>query len=69
MQFASGSEQSALPSADQINERLRQFWRLRRHAEPERTTFADQYVDDPGITPIDSTKTFVGINGTYYDER
>ncbi len=69
MQFASGSEQSALASPDQINERLRQFWRLRRHAEPERTTFADQYVDDPGITPIDSTKTFVGINGTYYDER
>jgi Protein of unknown function (DUF2628) len=69
VQFASGSEQSALASPDQINERLRQFWRLRRHAESERTTFADQYVDDPGITPIDSTKTFVGINGTYYDER
>lgn len=69
MQFASGSEQSALASPDQINERLRQFWRLRRHAESERTTFADQYIDDPGITPIDSTKTFVGINGTYYDER
>jgi hypothetical protein len=58
-----------LASPDQINERLRQFWRLRRHAEPERTTLADQYIDEPEITPIDSTKTFVGINGTYYDER
>jgi hypothetical protein len=58
-----------LASPDEINERLRQFWRLRRHAEPERTTLADQYIDEPEITPIDSTKTFVGINGTYYDER
>jgi hypothetical protein len=67
--FASGSEQSALPSPEQVNERLRQFWRLRRHAEPADITFADQYVDEPGITPLDSTKTFVGTNGTYYDER
>jgi hypothetical protein len=58
-----------LASADEINERLRQFWRLRRHAESERTMLADQYIDEPEITPIDSTKTFVGINGTYYDER
>jgi hypothetical protein len=57
-----------LANPDQVNERLRQFWRLRRHAEPERT-YADQIVDDPGITPIDSTKTFVGSNGTYSDER
>ncbi len=69
MQFASGSESSALANPDQVNERLRQFWRLRRHAEPEDTGFADQYLEDPGITPLDSTKTFVGANGTYYDER
>lgn len=69
MQFASGSEQSALTSPEQVNERLRQFWRLRRHAEPARITFADQYADEPDITPLDSTKTFVGTNGTYYDER
>ncbi|MGH6916579.1 MAG: DUF2628 domain-containing protein [Geminicoccaceae bacterium] len=42
---------------------------MRRHAEPARITFADQYVDEPDITPLDSTKTFVGANGTYYDER
>jgi hypothetical protein len=69
VQFASGSEHSALPSAEQVNERLRQFWRLRRHAEPADITFADQYVEEPGVTPLDSTKTFVGSNGTYYDER
>jgi hypothetical protein len=69
VQFASRSEQSALPSPEQVNERLRQFWRLRRHAEPADITFADQYIDEPEITPIDSAKTFVGSNGTYYDER
>jgi hypothetical protein len=69
MQFASGPEQSALASPEQVNERLRQFWRLRRHAEPSEITFADQYIDEPEITPVDSTKTFVGSNGTYYDER
>jgi Protein of unknown function (DUF2628) len=69
VQFASEPEQSALASPEQVNERLRQFWRLRRHAEPSEITFADQYVDEPEITPVDSTKTFVGSNGTYYDER
>src|SRR5918996_2245472 len=69
MQIASGPDQSALASPEQVNERLRQFWRLRRHAEPSEITFADQYVDEPEITPVDSTKTFVGANGTYYDER
>jgi hypothetical protein len=69
VQFASGSEHPTLASPDQVNERLRQFWRLRRHAEPERTTFADQYVQESGVTPLDSTKTFVGSNGTYYDEH
>jgi hypothetical protein len=69
VQFASGSEQSTLPSPEQVNERLRQFWRLRRHAEPADITFADQYVEEPGIIPVDSSKTFVGTNGTYYDER
>ena len=69
MQFASGPEQSALASPEQVNERLRQFWRLRRHAEPSEITFADQYIDEPEIMPVDSTKTFVGANGTYYDER
>jgi hypothetical protein len=69
VQFASGSEQSTLPSPEQVNERLRQFWRLRRHAEPADITFADQYVEEPGVIPLDSSKTFVGTNGTYYDER
>jgi hypothetical protein len=69
VQFASGSEQSALASPEQVNERLRQFWRLRRHAEPSEITFADQYIDEPDVTPVDSSKTFVGSNGTYYDER
>ena len=69
MQFASEPEQSALASPEQVNERLRQFWRLRRHAEPSEITFADQYIDEPEITPVDSTKTFVGSNGTYYDEH
>jgi Protein of unknown function (DUF2628) len=69
MQVASGSEQSALASPEQVNERLRQFWRLRRHAEPAEITFADQCIDEPEITPVDSTKTFVGTNGTYYDEQ
>lgn len=53
MQIASESNHSALPSPDQVNERLRQFWRLRRHAEPSEITFADQYVDEPEITPVD----------------
>ncbi len=69
MQSASESDSSAWASPDQVNERLRQFWRLRRHAEPSRITFADQYVDEPEIQPVDSTKTFVGRNGTYYDEH
>jgi hypothetical protein len=69
VQFASGSEQSALASPEQVNERLRQFWRLRRHAEPSEITFADQYIDEPEVTPVDSSKTFVGANGTYYDEH
>jgi len=69
VQFASESEPSGLASPEQVNERLRQFWRLRRHAEPDEITFADQYVDEPGVVPIDSIKTFVGANGTYYDER
>ena len=67
--FASRSEQSSLVGVDQVNENLRQFWRLRRHAEDERPTLADQYVAEPGITPLDSNKTFVGPNGTWYDER
>lgn len=69
MQSASESDGSVWATPDQVNERLRQFWRLRRHAEPSRITFADQYVDEPEIKPVDSTKTFVGRNGTYYDER
>jgi Protein of unknown function (DUF2628) len=69
VRFASESEPSGLASPEQVNERLRQFWRLRRHAEPDEITFADQYVDEPGVVPIDSIKTFVGANGTYYDER
>jgi hypothetical protein len=69
VQFASGSEPTALASPEQVNERLREFWRLRRHAEPAEITFADQYVDEPDIVPVDSIKTFVGSNGTYYDER
>jgi uncharacterized membrane protein YjfL (UPF0719 family) len=67
--FASRSEQSTLVGVDQVNENLRQFWRLRRHAEDERPTVADQYVAESGITPLDSNKTFVGPNGTWYDER
>lgn len=69
MLFASRSEQSTLVGVDQVNENLRQFWRLRRHAEDERPTVADQYVAESGITPLDSNKTFVGPNGTWYDER
>jgi hypothetical protein len=67
--FASRSEPSSLVDADQVNENLRQFWRLRRDATDERPTLADQYVAEPGITPLDSNKTFVGPNGTWYDER
>ena len=69
VQVASESESSALATPEQVNERLRQFWRVRRHAEPQEITFADQYVDQPEVMPINSTKTFVGRNGTYYDER
>jgi Protein of unknown function (DUF2628) len=47
---------------------VRQFGRLRRPpvAEPE-ALIADQL--QQGVVPVDSTKTFVGPNGTYYDER
>jgi hypothetical protein len=69
VQSASESDSPAWASPDQVNERLRQFWRLRRHAEPSRITIADQYVDEPEIKPVDSIKTFVGANGTYYDEH
>jgi hypothetical protein len=57
-----------LASPDQVNERLRQFWRLRRHAEPEHVDLSDQILESPAVTPLDSIKTFVGANGTYYDE-
>ena len=69
MQFASGSESSTLESPDQVNQRLRQFWRLRRHADAEDDGLSDQILEGPPVTPLDSTKTFVGANGTYYDER
>jgi len=68
VQFASGSESSTLISPDQVNERLRQFWRLRRHAEPEHQDLSDQILEGPAVTPLDSAKTFVGANATYYDE-
>lgn len=69
MLSASRPEQSSLDDVEQVNESLRQFWRLRKREEPEGSALADQYIDESGVTPLDSTKTFVGPNGTWYDEH
>jgi Protein of unknown function (DUF2628) len=66
---ASPREGSPAPDLESLRASLRAFARLRQHAEPGA---AGPGVEDdaapPEVLPLDSTKTFVGPNGTYYDE-
>lgn len=48
---------------------VRPFGRLRRPPVPPESMAGNQILNPDSILPIDSTKTFVGPNGTYYDER
>ena len=60
-----------LDGIEQPQPGVRPFGRLRRplagpEAEP---AVADEALSPTEVLPIDSAKTFVGRNGTYYDER
>jgi hypothetical protein len=64
----SPTNKPALDSVDQPTPSARPFGRLRR--PPAAPASADDQILSPALVlPIDSTKTFVGPNGTYYDER
>ena len=68
---ANVDEGLSAPDPESLRSNLRAFARLRQLPE----TGIDQQVPGgeedaarPEVLPIDSTKTFVGPNGTYYDE-
>jgi len=64
----STTDKPAFDSVDQAGPSARPFGRLRR--PPAAPASVSDLILDPGtILPIDSSKTFVGPNGTYYDER
>jgi hypothetical protein len=65
---ASPQDKALIDDDSRAEPRARPFGRLRRPPLPE----IDPAIADPvqrAIVPVDSTKTFVGPNGTYYDER
>jgi hypothetical protein len=65
---ASPHEKPVLGGDDPAERIVRQFGRLRRPPVPQADpALADQL--QRGVMPVDSAKTFVGPNGTYYDER
>lgn len=65
---ASPHEKPVLGGDDPAQRIARQFGRLRRPPVPQADpALADQL--QRGVMPVDSAKTFVGPNGTYYDER
>ena len=65
-------EGSSAPDLESLRSSLRAFARLRQHAEAgaEGGLQEPRLEDDaaPEVLPLDLTKTFVGPNGTYYDE-
>jgi hypothetical protein len=66
-------EGSSAPDLESLRSSLRAFARLRQDAEAgaEGSLQEPRLEDDaapPEVLPLDSTKTFVGPNGTYYDE-
>ncbi len=67
------SSREGPPTADleSLRSSLRAFARL-RHAEPDAAGSLQaprlEDAEHPEVLPLDSTKTFVGPNGTYYDE-
>lgn len=67
--FPASPQDKAVIDDDARTERLaRRFGRLRRPQVPEADpALADQA--QRAVVPVDSAKTFVGPNGTYYDER
>jgi hypothetical protein len=66
---ASGSQDAIPHPADGLGSSVRPFGRLRRPPAPPESMPGSQILTPDAILPIDSTKTFVGPNGTYYDER
>ena len=69
---ANVGEGSPRPDPESLRSNLRAFARLRQLPETGGDTQALGAEDDaasPETLPIDSTKTFVGPNGTYYDEN
>jgi hypothetical protein len=64
----SATAKPAFERIDQPTPSARPFGRLRR--PPAAPAPANDLIFEPGtVLPVDSTKTFVGPNGTYYDER
>ena len=63
---------SALVDPEVLRSSLRAFGRLRQHADlpaVQQPGQGESGAAGPGVLPIDSTKTFVGPNITYYDEH
>jgi hypothetical protein len=70
---ASPRDGSPAPDLESLRASLRAFARLRQHADSAAADSleAPGVQDDaarPEVLPLDLTKTFVGPNGTYYDE-
>jgi hypothetical protein len=65
---ASLRDQTGIDAADRPAHGPRPFGRLRPPPPAPPETFAPPD-DELVVLPFDSTKTFVGPNGTYYDER
>jgi Protein of unknown function (DUF2628) len=69
---ASPREGSPAPDLESLRSSLRAFARLRQDAESNEGNSLDPRVAAdpmrPEGVPLDLTKTFVGPNGTYYDE-
>ena len=70
---ASPREGSPTPDLESLRASLRAFARLRQNAESASAgSLQHAGVQDdaapPDVLPLDLTKTFVGPNGTYYDE-
>ncbi|HEX5794595.1 MAG TPA: DUF2628 domain-containing protein [Geminicoccaceae bacterium] len=62
-------DKPASPGGDEPVPSVRPFGRLRQPPAPPESMAGSQILNSDSILPIDSTKTFVGPNGTYYDER
>jgi hypothetical protein len=70
---ASSREETPAADLEALRSSLRAFARLRQSAEEGADGLREARAQDesagPDIPPLDLTKTFVGPNGTYYDER